>query len=213
MCTSLSVFVLNFVNTTCSTTSCAVSIVWLYLWVEERTILQFMCVWPRPPGSHSSFLKLTRAGAIIQKWLINTQNDRSHGCMFEKGRVRACGWGWCLSAQSLGVGMYSWHSSLLTQLGSFGTWYGVGHCAMLASSPGHSQVFNVASWKAGEGLVRDGTWVTFHLEPTWNRLNCAWVHSPFCGLPAAILLPWWFLRLSKVISETRLKQIIKSGSS
>jgi hypothetical protein len=43
----------------------------------------------------------------------------------------------------------------------------------VASSPGHSHVFNVAARRKVERLVRDRTWVTLHLEPTWNRLGRA----------------------------------------
>ena len=81
---------------------------------------------------------------------------------------------------------------------------------ILASSRGHSQLFNVHE-KNGN-LVCDGTWATFHLEPTWNRLNYAWERTPFLGLPAVISSLMRVFRSLEVRSDNKARSVNKSES-
>ena len=97
------------------------------------------------------------------------------------------------SIHSLSLGWHWWHH---------GSWRVCYHWWWpVASSSGHSQLFNVAHWKArGPGMWQHVSEWCF----TWNRLNCACVHSSFCGLPITVS---WILCESKIRSESRLKGI------
>ena len=63
-----------------------------------------------------------------------------------------------------------------------------------------------------EGLVCNCTWVTFHLEPTWNWLNCAWEWTLFFDLPAVISSLVRFFWSLEVRFDNKARSVNKSES-